>query len=60
MLTTDLTTKPDLTAKPGATELTQSNVSGHLTYLRDCGLVASRQNLGLTALYNLDGIGSQS
>ena len=26
-----------------ATSLTQSNVSGHLTCLRDCGLVTSRQ-----------------
>lgn len=27
-----------------ATGLTQSNVSGHLTCLRDCGLVVSRQS----------------
>ena len=27
-----------------ATGLTQSNVSGHLTCLRDCGLVVSRQD----------------
>lgn len=36
-----------------ATGLTQSNVSGHLACLKDCGLVASRQ-AGRFVYYRLD------